>query len=421
MVKSNKKLRVLETFSGIGAQHIALNNLKKQDILDFEIVGTSEWNVYATLSYASIHYPNFLNEIKDPTKEELALFKASTVFSSNGKEVMKNINYLQDNIWSTFYKAFKITNNIGTIVNSYDRIINQVGDYDLLTYSFPCQDLSTAGNFHGFNEGIQEHTRSGLLLEIEKLLKKHKKTKTLPKYLLLENVTNLVQKQHRNSFDEWLTTLSKMGYVTIWGILDSHKYGFIQKRRRVFALSILANKKSLGWKDKIRDDLDKELENIFDNEYKPSWMQTIEEVIDFDNKNKHESQWAQIKNTPSRIRMINNKPTITKETNKISTVTTKQDRLPNCGDVIYKNKRQDKNGIPYTNNRFITPMEAYKLMGFKETDYAKAKQALIQNGEDRGLRADSSAREKLYNQAGNSIVINVLELIFFYLDKVGDN
>jgi len=54
-----------------------------------------------------------------------------------------------------------------------------------------------------------------------------------------------------------------MGYVTIWGVIDSNKYGFIQKRRRVYALSILDNKKNLGWDEDIRDDLNKELKKIF--------------------------------------------------------------------------------------------------------------------------------------------------------------
>jgi DNA (cytosine-5)-methyltransferase 1 len=116
--------------------------------------------------------------------------------------------------------------------------------------------------------------------------------------------------------------------------------------------------------------------------------------------------------------MIKAAKTITKDTIKIPTVTTKQDRLPNCGDIDYKNKREDAQGVPYTNSRFISPMESYKLMGFKEEDYLKAKKILIDNAKLRNLKLDSSAREKLLKQAGNSIVVNALELIFYYMNKL---
>ena len=422
MVKSKKELKVLETFSGIGAQHLALDNLNKKLNTKYKIVGTSEWDVYAVLSYASIHYPTFEKYIKDPSFEELDLFKNSYDFSSNGKEQMKNVNVWNKEVWTTIYKAFKVSNNIGSIVQAHKRVEQYADDFNLLTYSFPCQDLSTAGNFHGFNEGIQKHTRSGLLLEIEHLLEQRNKKNKLPSYLLLENVLNLVQKQHKGSFDKWLGKLKKMGYSTIWGVIDSHKYGFVQKRRRVFALSILDTPKNLGWdkKDFIRDDLDKEIEKIFNEKYQPSWMQDIEEIIDFKNKDKHESNWAQIKDTPSRIRMIKTGANITKDTFKISTVTTKQDRLPNCGSVEYKNKREDKAGVPFTNYRFITPKESYALMGFDNEYYKKTKKILMDNAKLRNLKLDSSAREKLYKQAGNSIVVNALELIFYYLYKVGE-
>jgi DNA (cytosine-5)-methyltransferase 1 len=125
-----------------------------------------------------------------------------------------------------------------------------------------------------------------------------------------------------------------------------------------------------------------------------------------------------MKKTPSRLRMIKAAKTITKDTIKIPTVTTKQDRLPNCGDIDYKNKREDAQGVPYTNSRFISPMESYKLMGFKEEDYLKAKKILIDNAKLRNLKLDSSAREKLLKQAGNSIVVNALELIFYYMNKL---
>ncbi len=170
-----KKIKVFETFSGIGAQHLALENLKNKGILDYEMIGTSDWNVYAVQSYASMHYPGYTKTIKDPSDEELQLFIDSQTFSLDGKKPISNINRISKEIKIRWYKAYKVSKNIGSIVNSFERVKEEViikhkSKIDLLTYSFTCQDLSTAGNFHGFNEGIKKHTRSGLLYEIEKLL-----------------------------------------------------------------------------------------------------------------------------------------------------------------------------------------------------------------------------------------------------------
>ncbi len=434
-----KKIKVLETFSGIGAQHSALENLKNRGLLDYEVVGTSDWDVYAVQSYAAIHYPNYLKEVKDPTDEELTEFKLSQSFSIDGKKPFESINRYSDEVYTKWYKAYQATKNIGSVVDSFERIANNIivknkSKIDLLTYSFPCQDLSTAGNFHGFNEGIKKHTRSGLLYEIEKLLDQMKDKKynsksnkiekstdnetLLPKFLLLENVVNLVQVQHREDFDKWLKKLEKLGYKTIWGIINSHDFGMVQARRRVFALSILDKENKIDWESNIRDDLNDELLNSIKEGFKPTWIQTPKKVFDFDNKNIEEAIWSQIKNTPSRLRMIDagkdlNDPNLTKS----PTVTTKQDRLPNVGRLEFKNKREDENGVPYTDYRFISPKEAYALMGFNSSQYERAKKDMLNSTQLTGSRTLSSARERLYKQAGNSIAVNALEVIFKYATK----
>ena len=86
---------------------------------------------------------------------------------------------------------------------------NELPNMDLFTYSFPCQDLSIAGK----KEGLKEGTRSGLLYECEKIIEIKK-----PKYLLLENVKNLVGKQFKNDFDKWLNYLESLGYKNYWKV-----------------------------------------------------------------------------------------------------------------------------------------------------------------------------------------------------------
>ena len=84
--------------------------------------------------------------------------------------------------------------------------VNDVPDHDLFTYSFPCQDISIAGKQKGFEKGGE--TRSGLLWECEKVIRAKR-----PKYLLMENVKNLVSKKFLPGFEEWLSALEELGYT----------------------------------------------------------------------------------------------------------------------------------------------------------------------------------------------------------------
>ena len=146
------------------------------------------------------------------------------------------------------------TNNLGDIckINPSD-----IPDHDLFTYSFPCQDLSVAGKQAGLGEG----TRSGLLYECEKIIEAKK-----PKYLLLENVKNLVGKKFKPRFEEWLSYLENLGYTNYWQVLNAKNYGVPQNRERIFVISILGEHKpfifpnevplTLKLKDILEDNVD---------------------------------------------------------------------------------------------------------------------------------------------------------------------
>ena len=143
-------------------------------------------------------------------------------------------------------------NNLGDIckINPSD-----IPDHDLFTYSFPCQDLSVAGKQAGLGKG----TRSGLLYECEKIIEHCK-----PKYLLLENVKNLVGKKFKPQFDEWLEYLEGLGYANYWKVLNAKDYGVPQNRERVFVVSILGGHKPYKFADKIP--LDKCIRDILEDE-----------------------------------------------------------------------------------------------------------------------------------------------------------
>ena len=142
-------------------------------------------------------------------------------------------------------------NNLGDICKIDPR---DIPDHDLFTYSFPCQDLSVAGKQAGLGEG----TRSGLLYECEKIIEAKK-----PKYLLLENVKNLVGKKFKPQFDEWLAYLESLGYTNYWKVLNAKDYGVPQNRERVFVVSILGDHEPYKFANKIP--LDKCIADILED------------------------------------------------------------------------------------------------------------------------------------------------------------
>ena len=167
-------LTVNELFSGIGAQRKALERLG----VPHRVVGISEIDRFAIRSYEAI---------------------------------------------------FGETRNYGDI-SAVDKL-----DYaDFWTYSFPCTDISVAGK----QAGINEHTRSGLLYQVERLLNISKELGELPKYLMLENVKNLVGKRFKGQFDKWLEYLDELGFNNYWQVLNAKNYGIPQNRERVFVISI---------------------------------------------------------------------------------------------------------------------------------------------------------------------------------------
>lgn len=104
-------------------------------------------------------------------------------------------------------------------------------DIDLLTLSSPCQDFSSSGLQRGGEKG--SGTRSSLLWECERII-----SATRPKYLLMENVKNLVGKKFMPCFQKWLQTLDDLGYTNHWKVLNAKNYGVPQNRERVFVVSI---------------------------------------------------------------------------------------------------------------------------------------------------------------------------------------
>lgn len=322
-------LRVFEAFSGIGTQRMALRNIG----VPHEVVAIAEIDGHAVESYQAIH----------------------------GK-----------------------TLNLGDIQKIK---LEDIPDHDLLTYSFPCQDLSFAGKRQGLVKG--SGTRSSLLWDCERIIEYKR-----PQYLMLENVKALVGKTNKTYFDEWLRVLEGYGYTNYWQVLNAKDYNVPQNRERVFVISIHGKHKPYEFppKQPLTTALTDVLEtDVAANRYLPKdrvnallWEQTlpVNRVMIGASRGRNPSNPSdRTTGSPTKQRLEINHQGIS------NTLTT----------VQKDNYVVDTTGV-MPKVRKLTPRECWRLMGCSDTDFDKASQV--------------TANSQLVKQAGNAIVVNVLEALF---------
>lgn len=463
------KIKHFSLFSGIESFKKALTNLG----IENELVGYSEFDKYASVALAAIH------------------------------GVSEELN------WGDITKIDEM----------------KLPDCDLITYGFPCQDISVAGLGRGIIEG---ETRSGLLFDALRIIKYKK-----PKYAIAENVKNLVGKRFKEDFDSLLAELESYGYNNYWEVLNAKDYGIPQNRERVFIVSIrkdVDNGKfefpkpydsGLRLKDLLEDEVEDKyyidndrasilLDNLKDKEMLLGGINVSKQGKVFDGStevascllardykglgNQSMTAVAEPIIVASRGRNPNNpsdrtvgspteqrlEPNAQGITNTLTTV--QKDNLvlekiaceqrtdeglrffkggvvgtlrtiDSCGDKrvlepnelklhtnlsggkwdkIHESARRvyDEEGIAptiptcgggniepkvQTNYRIrkLTPMECWRLMGFTDEDYWKARTAL----EERFYNGKDKSNSQMYKMAGNSIVVDVLEGIFKNLIK----
>lgn len=230
-----EKITVNELFSGIGAQVSALERLG----IPCEIKHTSDIDHNAVLAYASIHCgltEELINTYTEyPTREEMA---RQLTEINLGYDFQKNKPYnwyrfvnSKSKELEKYWLANKLSRNLGDISK-----IDKLEYADFWTISFCCQDISNAGKMKGFKLG--SNTRSSLLWDNIKLLKQAVDSNNAPKYIMFENVKNLVSRKFMSDFNDLLDVIDKLGYNTYWKVLNAKDYGVPQNRERVFAISI---------------------------------------------------------------------------------------------------------------------------------------------------------------------------------------
>lgn len=128
------------------------------------------------------------------------------------------------------FNAIHNTNFEPQDITQYDKDI----EVDLIMHGSPCQDFSLAGLQAGGDKG--SGTRSSLMYETIRIVQKLK-----PKYVVWENVKNLLSKKHRHNFDSYLEIMESLGYKNYYQVLNAKDYGIPQNRERVFTISIYQN------------------------------------------------------------------------------------------------------------------------------------------------------------------------------------
>lgn len=210
-LKITKPIRLIELFAGIGAQAKALENLG----VDFEHYRICEFDKYAVASYNAIHKTNFS------------------------------------------------TSDI-TQIHAKDLGIEETDKYEyIMTYSFPCTDLSKAGKQQGMSR--ESGTRSGLLWEVERiLLEIVQEGGELPQVLLMENVPDVLSDKNQKDFFAWCDFLERLGYTSKYALLNAKDFGVPQNRERCFMLSWFGEDKFYDFP--VGKPLTKKLKDVLETE-----------------------------------------------------------------------------------------------------------------------------------------------------------
>lgn len=262
----DKPIRLIELFAGIGSQAMALRDLGA----DFEHYRISEWEVNANRSYKAIHnsscnmdYSKKFEKFKWLTR---ILYEYGLSVDGKTHLTLKEIRNRGENWCRQTYNDLRANHNIGSIVNAHAldlKIVDTDKYCYMMTYSFPCQDLSLAGKQKGMKKG--SGTRSGLLWEVERLLNE---CSELPQVLLMENVPQVHSKANMPDFQKWIDFLSSKGYSNYWQDLNAKDYGVAQNRNRCFMVSLLGEwnykfPKSIPLERKLKDYLEDEVDEKY--------------------------------------------------------------------------------------------------------------------------------------------------------------
>lgn len=344
-------IRVLELFAGIGAFSKTLARLG----IEHEIVDAVEIDKFAIASFNAIHGTDF-----------------------KPQDIME-----------------------------WDKEVAQI---DLLMHGSPCQDFSIAGKGAGGDLGTG--TRSSLMYETLRIVKN-----LMPKYVIWENVPNILSAKHKHNFDAYLSAMEQGGYSNHYAVLNAKDFGVPQNRKRVYTVSILGGgefefPKAEPLMKKLADVLEDEVDEKYylsDEQvakFKPLSSTNNTNVIgnlDIKGKDQIRRVYSSAGLSPTLTTMGggNQEPKIVASRGRYREDGTIEQhfepRIDGLTNSLTTVQKDNYVAEPPLRIRKLTPKECWRLMGFDDEDYEKA--------------AKVNSKTQLYKQAGNSIVVNVLEAI----------
>lgn len=343
-----EELKLLSLFSGIGSFEKALTNLG----VGYDVVGFSEIDKWVIQSYCAIH------------------------------GIDENLNY-------------------GDINKVNERELPYA---DLVTFGFPCGDVSLSGR----GAGIKKGTNSGLLFEAERVIKHIK-----PKYAIAENVRNLTSKRYEKDFKALLDRLDDYGYNSYWEVLNSEDFGVPQNRQRVFIVSVRKDIDDGGFKFPVGSGNNSKLEDILLDDVAEKYYvdkETISVFSDVDGVVSTTDENGQPRIAVREATVKGYDVAAVGDSINVSFANSKT-RRGRVGKSVAGTLEVQWNQVvlePDSRIRKLSPLESWRLMGFYDKDYWTARRRLekvFYHGRD---RTDT----QMYKQCGNAIVVDVLEEIF---------
>lgn len=235
--RNDKPIRLIELFAGYGSQALALKYLG----VPFEHYRISEWATKSIQAYKDMHATDDKTDYsKGKTLDEIKEWLTGRIsLDYNTPATEAQIQRFSEKTARAIYNNMRATRNMGSITQATanDLAIENTDQYlYIMTYSFPCQDLSAAGNGAGMSKG--SGTRSGLLWEVERLLSE---CRELPQVLLMENVPQVIGGGAIRDFAQWREFLESKGYKNYHSLMNAKEQGIPQNRSRCFMISILGD------------------------------------------------------------------------------------------------------------------------------------------------------------------------------------
>lgn len=406
--KITKPIRLIELFAGYGSQALALKYLG----VKFEHWKICEWAVKSIQAYKDIHFTDDTRNYSEvASKEEIQEMLFKWGISSNYNEPMtrEQINRLSEEQLRTIFNNISATNNLINIqdVKGDDLAIVNKDEYDyILTYSFPCQDLSLAGKGKGMAD---TSTRSGMLWEVERILNELKTTNSLPQILLMENVPQVHGSDNVEHFNKWQLALENMGYKNYFQDLIATDYGIPQTRNRCFMVSILGDY-SYSFPNPIP--LKLKLKNLLEEKVDEKYYLSDKQIKDIQSWNAYEKPLDNMK----KIENSNISPTLTTRTGAYSSSmiliknATKKGYLEatNGDGINLSNRMEHQRGNVQKDKIQTLTTSGGNDRGVCVGTYQYAKSDKFMNGKDR-LQLGKETSDTLQTSPKEGIVINPLK------------